>query len=856
MAPRITLPGGGAIDLDVQEARIRNVGLLTVEGGDTQEDVDNSAAPRSYIDRGDILFYDATATYNTNDYVLFNNRVWFAIQDGVTGVEPSDAASQWQELSRETFFLTVAADSGSNIEADTANDTLTFTGGDNITTTSNPTTDTLTIDWSAGLGDITGVDLTTAPTDRQILQFDGSTNMWRPVTFTGDSYTIARADSGADVTASDDINVLDISGAGPVSTSISSSTDNNAAEISISVAEAQPGGTSGLLTGADKTLLDDVRDGGYINSGLNLATSAGTGESINLDLRDGTTVLDSQTLTNLLPLDDLTNIETGLRDHNVTIYSDIPALTADLDASTSYNVYIVTRNFTSASSATPNLSATSRWYIDGEQPATVSIPPGQSVGLQANEVHRFALTFSQTDIETLVQNNTFTELFVALDDDDTNFNFLGNKWFVTPGSSVGSLGDLSDVDFTTTPTTGQVLTLDGDGNWTGMSVGAIEDHGGRRWNNIVNYEAGDIVSHEISGTRHLFIAIRDNNNVPPVAGGNADWMEESDSIDTLNEIGDVNIDTPVEGQALTLDIDSDDNQTWVNRGFTARQLLFETQYHRGELVYTTDDTAYPTNHRDQIYRVNASFTSADSDTGFSTFPANLRYLGERDDNPNVVTDDDVNVSTLGEITSIQVGDTVRPIRQNIKSGTGFPPNEDVTAGDAFVLIGSGGLHTDTFTATEGQTQFPATLESSNQTGNFDGVVVTVNGDAVDPGTPGPNLYGIGQIGTDFNRYDISFSVGRSAGDVITLTYPVGSSGQEGLYHRNETNTHWIKDDRTYTFADGTDGSFTVTDSNGEVVTVNTGDTGIPFGDILPATGHHGDTFYSYWWRSYRHFPRI
>ena len=95
MAARITLPGAGAIDLDVQEARILDVGLLEIVPGEfTQDDLDRSAAPRSYIDRGDVRFWNDATTYNTNEYVLFNNRIWFANADNCllyTSPSPRDS---------------------------------------------------------------------------------------------------------------------------------------------------------------------------------------------------------------------------------------------------------------------------------------------------------------------------------------------------------------------------------------------------------------------------------------------------------------------------------------------------------------------------------------------------------------------------------------------------------------------------------------------------------------------------------------------------------------------------------------------------------------------------------------------
>ena len=191
MAARITLPGAGAIDLDVQEARILNVGLLAVDPDFTQEDVDGSAAPREYIDRGDVRFYDGNTTYLLNEYVLFDNRIWFANESSVTGVQPSSTASEWSELTRTDAFLTIRGDTGA-AHPDSHTDSVQIIGGANISTAGGdalPTTgdDTLTIDWSANLDDLADV-LAGTPTDGYFLQWNGTA--WVPAEVTGSGYTI------------------------------------------------------------------------------------------------------------------------------------------------------------------------------------------------------------------------------------------------------------------------------------------------------------------------------------------------------------------------------------------------------------------------------------------------------------------------------------------------------------------------------------------------------------------------------------------------------------------------------------------------------------------------------------------
>ena len=310
MAPRITLPGAGAIDLDVQEARILNVGLLEVAGSTTQTDVDNSAAPRSYIDRGDILFYDAAATYNTNDYVLFNNRVWFAIVDGVTGVEPSSTATaQWTELTRENLFLTVRGDTGSAV-ADLANDELTIAGGTNITTVASDTgdNDLLTINWSAALENLSNVNNTApaAAQDGYYLQWDNTNSEWVAAEVVGSGFTIlSDGTTTAEVTA--DRQTIEITGDGPVNTQVSQDADS--ANVEISVANASTS-QSGLMSDADKTFLDSVAAGGFRNNTLSLTNPIGSTQiSLNESSGPDAGQISTLNLSEILALDNLTDVD-------------------------------------------------------------------------------------------------------------------------------------------------------------------------------------------------------------------------------------------------------------------------------------------------------------------------------------------------------------------------------------------------------------------------------------------------------------------------------------------------------------------------------------------------------------------
>ena len=70
--------------------------------------------------------------------------------------------------------------------------------------------------------------------------------------------------------------------------------------------------------------------------------------------------------------------------------------------------------------------------------------------------------------------------------------------------------------------------------------------------------------------------------------------------------------------------------------------------------------------------------------------------------------------------------------------------------------------------------------------------------------------------------------GRYAGRNVTPTAPVTGEGQEPIRTLPIADT-----DTTYTFADGTNGSFTVTPDGGTAQTVRTGDSGIPSGTTFP-----------------------
>ena len=834
MAVRLFLPGRGALNLDAEQASLFNITLLE-EGGlaqATAEEVQTSAVPRSYVDRGDVRFYDDTATYAINDYVLFNNRIWFATAE-VTGVEPSASASQWTELTRENLFLNIAGNSGNDIVADLASDTLTIEGGDNVTTTTDPSTDTLTIDWSANLDDLSDVSAA-SPATNNVLQWNGTA--WVPADVSGTGYNII-SDGTNTAEASSTRTTLEITGTGPVTTAVTSDTDSG--NLAISVDEATTS-ASGLLPAADKTLIDAVRAGGYENDDLVIAAA-----NAQLTLSETGNTISTTSLNNVLDINNLNNIDEGLSQHGVVIFSDIPVVSADMVANQAYNVYIFTR-IAQAS----GMDAVHRWEVNANTPTTVTDVThrrgtSDRFRILPNTQNHFQLTWNAVD--NIQDNNEVTLLAVRFQ--GTSVSDPTQEYFGISAGGAGALDDLSDVNVSLA-TQGQVLTRQADGTWTGVSPSAIEDHGGRQWNSVVNYESGDVVSFVISGNRRLFIALQDNTNQTPEAGGNTFWQEgdilrlrDIANIDitddpannsfliwnqaesaweatsalaiagliNLGQLNDVNLTGVQEGNTLVYDVDADGNPTWNASGFTARQLLFSTdttnvQYHQGELVYTTDDIAYPADHRDQIYRVNTTFNAPTAAVGLDPFPAGLSYLGERNDHTGVVLDTDLELNTFNEIDAINIGGTERPIRQNAKSGNALPAT-GTTAGDIFVLEGATiGAHTDTFMGSDGveeTDQFGDTSLVFTGTENIIEYIhesdnpVTINGIPTPEGGRDRGVYSHSFGGQTIGQpprllFDTPADVNDD--DVITLTYHVAvPTSAAGIYYRTADNRTWIKD---------------------------------------------------------------
>ena len=832
MAIRVTLPGRGAIDFDVETARILQVGTLDatdaqdyVDSNNPDQDtvekvIDATAVPKSYVDLGDIRRWDATTNYLAQDYVVHEGRLFFANADNtnVTPVPRPNEVSQWSELERSDFFLQITANDGSMLTADDHTHNVNISGGNGITTEADDASDTLNINLTAGLSNLSDVS-DTAPSVNQILEYNGTE--WVPVTNIGGGYSIISADTGADVEVTNTRDTLNITGGdsdNPVNTTITSTSTETNVEISVEPAVAGTGGHDGLLTSADKGFIDDVR-------ALNPAP---------LDSPEFTGTPRAPTPTDVD--DDSTRIATTSFVHNATDLLPVlkmPSNPADLDPTqlnysvTFWRPHLSTTHTTTVRLSDINVSGTNPTSVLNDQGTAITLDANNSFTI-ANVNPNYTLVFDQQSIDALTRSNTLITFSVRYNngtaDDRSVFGVLTGDG----GGSVESLNDLSDVDVSTADQ-GEVLTRQADGTWVGVHPMAIEDHGGREWNTVVTYESGDIVSRAVSGTRRLYIALRENTNVDPTTSTD-DWQEIQTEVETLNTIGNVNITSPIEGQALSYDLDSEGNATWVNRGFTARQLLPTTQYHRGELVYTSDDTAYPVDHRDQIYRVNGSFTSPAT---FEPFPTNLRYLGERD-NTDVVTDDDVTLNSFNEITAITVGTDERAIRQNAKSGSRLPTASESLAGDIFVLEGNTeSVHTDTFAGSDGvidTDQFGNNVLIFTGTENLVEYIHESDNPVAINGVPTPETgQGNGRYSHSFGAqilnqpprilFDTPADVADS--DVITFTYRVAVTvGDQGVYYRSSDNRSWIKD--TSEFQHGVRLPATATTGDGFILTATDG----------------------------------
>ena len=309
MAIRVFLPGRGAVSLDAEQASVLNVTIPELGGlGQVmQSDIDGSAVPKSYSDERDVRFYDATVTYAVNEYVLFNNRIWFANEE-VTGVEPSSTATEWTELTRQDLFLRIS-DGTNTFSADAHNDLITFAGANGITTTASDTDDNdmLTIQLTAGIDNLSDVDTTTTtPMNNNVLQWNETMGRWVPADISGTGFSVLSADDGDDVTATSSITTIDVTGAGAVSTAVEGDADS--ANLTISVADGTAS-QAGLLPTADKMLLDRIDAGGYENSSLELNTQAGT-TNLQLVETQGTNAgtIDSANLNNFLSLGNLSQV--------------------------------------------------------------------------------------------------------------------------------------------------------------------------------------------------------------------------------------------------------------------------------------------------------------------------------------------------------------------------------------------------------------------------------------------------------------------------------------------------------------------------------------------------------------------
>ena len=136
---------------------------------------------------------------------------------------------------------------------------------------------------------------------------------------------------------------------------------------------------------------------------------------------------------------------------------------------------------------------------------------------------------------------------------------------------------------------------------------------------------------------------------------------------------------------------------------------------------------------------------------------------------------------------------------NIPFGPALPPEgSERVAGEQFVLIG--GSHTDRFTGSQGVAdgagglRFTATMISSGTLESD--LVVTYNGNVLTPtSNPPHSISGGPRTGTVDDPFIVDFNDATDIADddIITLSYPVHNTEEEGYYYRDETNANWIKD---------------------------------------------------------------
>ena len=747
MAVRLYLPGRGALNLDAEQASLFNITLLE-EGGlaqATAEEVQTSAVPRSYVDRGDIRVYDPTVTYAAQDYVIYEGRMYFANVEvmGITPMPRPNEVSQWSELERQDFFLQITADDGTILTANDHQHNVTITGGLGINTSADTDTETLSIDLNAGLTDLTDTDFTNAPQVNQILEYNGT--HWVPVNNTGGGYSIVSADNGADVEVTNTRETINITGgdsSNPVSTTITSNDTETNVEISVNEVQGGAGGVPGLISVTDKDWVDELRarDPAPTNSPTFTGIPNAPTPSIDNDSTQIATTGFVHNATDLLPV--------------LKMPSDASDLVLD---QLHYEVSFWRPHLSAAHNATVRLNDID---VSGIHPISVLDDNGDTITLGpnnsftiANTNANYTLVFNRDSIAALQQGGNLIRFAVRYNngeaDDRTVFGVVTGD-----GGGATELSQLSDVDNNLSPTSNQVLQYNGT-EWTATSLADIEEHGGRAWNNATSYSEGDIVSFEVSGVDQLFISVTNNNisNQPIFNGVNSPQWQEA-SILRLRNIANIDITSdPADNDLIVWN--ATENEWMVMTPEMIVQLT--TAITQGDIVLNAfnEITAITVGDTQRTIRQNAK--------SGSTLPATAASLA-------------------GDIFVLE--------GNNVGAHTDTFAVSDGTETTTSRGGGALGRTVLRFIASENQLEY---IHNSDTPVTVNGRPIPIGGLPAGPGvityeyaleqTLGQPLYLDFDRPSDFND-----------DDVITLTYQASTpSGTQGIFYRSADNRTWIRD---------------------------------------------------------------
>lgn len=487
---------------------------------------------------------------------------------GDGGVEYYDGTAWQLLLSGGTFtsFSTIAVAGQDSLTADSSTDTLTFAEGTGITITTTEGSDTLTITLDASIDDLTDVDTTSvAPTSGQALLWNSTTSKWEP----GDVSVANALDDLTDVAlttpAADQ--VLKYDGTNWINSTVSleelddvdiATPITNGFVLTWDSVDAKwkptaPGGGGG---GGGATYIDDLLD--VETDGINTPSN---GQALRWDATqgiwkpssgaydteiavftytgDGTTNSFSFAPNSVTSDEDLLVTINGLlqdpgTDYNISgtnvVFTDVPVLSdivnirvirtagAQLAVTVSEidslgNVYDVTTNVTAL-------------RFDQDSGFDVEDLGGGEVKIMMNSTFKTWKVDGQDD---LVATGLDTIEFVQGTGIVITTNITADPKQIEFALDAG-LDDLTDVDLTTPPTAGQVLS------WNGTSWVADDQSGGAT---------------DLDGLSDVAITTPTVGQVLKYNGTN--WINDTDSAGggALADLTDVEITgTPSNGQVL------------------------------------------------------------------------------------------------------------------------------------------------------------------------------------------------------------------------------------------------------------------------------------------------------------------